>query len=83
MDGGPIFAQLDPCDGGDVIQSFLLPNVQTVGGFATKFWGGSFWIFIGSQVYQVPRATGVASLVIEDDGYNIVGAGVSTCAPVQ
>ena len=56
---------------------------EVQGGYAMKFWGGSFWIFIGSSVFEVPRSTGVANEVVIDDGYNIVGAGVSDCAPVQ
>jgi hypothetical protein len=79
---GVILAQLDPATAA-VLSIIPLPNVQSGNSFATKFWGGSFWIFVDNQVYQVPRATGVASLAIADDGYEIVGAGVSTCAPVQ
>ena len=61
-----------------------LPNIDAASSsFATKFWGGSFWIFVGNQDYQVPRNSGVATLVVAEDGYQIVGAGVSTCAPVQ
>ncbi len=60
------------------------PVATTNGGsFAMKFWGGSFWIFIGDAVFQVPRNTGVATEVLSGDGYDIVGAGVSDCAPVQ
>ncbi len=66
-----------------VLQSFQYPSVTASGGFATKFWGGSFWLFLSSSVYEVPRATGVISTAIADTGRDIVGAGVSTCAPVQ
>ncbi len=81
--GGAVFAQLDPATA-NVLATLPLPNVETAEqSYATKFWGGSFWVFMGSQVYEVPRSSGVASLVIANDGYEIVGAGVSTCAPVQ
>jgi hypothetical protein len=51
--------------------------------WAVKFWGGSFWIFLDSSVYQVPRDTPqTIATVIADTGRNIVGAGVSTCAPI-
>ncbi len=80
--GGPVFAQLDLATA-DVIATLPLNITSDFDSFATKFWGGSFWVFIDDQVYQVPRTTGVASLVLDGDGYQIVGAGVSTCAPVQ
>jgi hypothetical protein len=81
--GGAVFVQLDPATA-NVLATLPLPNIDAFDqSYATKFWGGSFWIFVGSQVYEVPRATGVASLLIANDGYEIVGAGVSTCAPVQ
>jgi len=83
LEGGAVLAQLDP-DTAEVIATLPLPNINAAfSSYATKFWGGSFWIFVDNLVYQVPRATGVATLVIGDDGYEIVGAGVSTCAPVQ
>jgi hypothetical protein len=49
-----------------------------------KFWGGSFWIFLDKSVYEVPRATPQSIryvMAYTGDG-NIVGAGVSTCAPL-
>jgi hypothetical protein len=49
-----------------------------------KFWGGSFWIFIGNSVYAVDSTTQVLTEPLVSNGpRNIVGAGVSTCAPVQ
>jgi len=75
----------DSSTGVDTLQVIQTLPVATVGsgGFAMKFWGGSFWIFINDTVFQVPRNTGVATQVVSDDGYMIVGAGVSDCAPVQ
>jgi hypothetical protein len=80
--GTATLAQLDPATAG-VLTSFQYPSLTTQGGFATKFWGGSFWIFLGPSVFEVPRATGVLSTAIANTGRDIVGAGVSTCAPVQ
>jgi hypothetical protein len=52
--------------------------------WALKFWGGSFWIFLGQQVHQVMRSTpDVFTTVIPNAGRTIVGAGVSTCAPLH
>jgi hypothetical protein len=48
-----------------------------------KFWGGSFWIFLDGALYEVPRATPqTIRTAIADTGRDIVGAGVSTCAPL-
>jgi hypothetical protein len=56
----------------------------TSGSWAVKFWGGSFWIFLGPAIYQVPRTTPDKVITaIANTGRDIVGAGVSTCAPVQ
>ncbi len=74
--------QLDPATG-QVIETLPVATSGVEGGYAMKFWGGSFWIFIGNAVFEVPRSTGVATEVLSNDGYDIVGAGVSDCAPVQ
>jgi hypothetical protein len=58
-----------------------------------KFWGGSFWIFVNNDedgldsigsVYEVPRDTPgtIRTVVAYTGGRHIVGAGVSTCAPI-
>jgi hypothetical protein len=61
------------------------------GSFATKFWGGAFYLFIGPDVWRLPRDALVAdqlepteppTLVFSAPGASVVGAGVSTCAPV-
>lgn len=51
--------------------------------WALKFWGGSFYLFLGDSIYEVPRSTGELKVAIEHTGRSIVGAGVSTCAPLQ
>jgi hypothetical protein len=49
-----------------------------------KFWGGSFWLFLDSSVYQVSRDALDDVQWVANYGHGlIVGAGVSTCAPVQ
>lgn len=56
--------------------------------WAFAFWGGDFWIFLqkGSEtattVYQVDGMTGAIKGNTPAAGRRIVGAGVSTCAPV-
>lgn len=58
--------------------------------WAFAHWGGKFYIFITSnngiasvsRVRMLDPATGQESVVIDDSDYKVVGAGVSTCAPV-
>ena len=59
----------------------------TVGGWAFAHWGGRFYVFVtvdgNSQVLLVdPTAGGETTTLVQNLGYIIVGAGVSTCAPV-
>ena len=75
-----------------VMERYSLPTVTSVGGWAIKFFGGAFYIFIGSDIWRVERAsldptrpnpTSPPTRVLVSAGRDIVGAGVSTCAPVQ
>ena len=54
--------------------------------FAFAFWGGDFWLFVGpgtsTEVFQFKPATGVTTKVSSTSA-QIVGAGVSTCAPTK
>jgi hypothetical protein len=81
-DGQAVLVRLDPASGA-TLESYAYPTLTDSGSWAVKFWGGSFWIFLGASVYQVPRDTPqTIRTVITDTGRDIVGAGVSTCAPV-
>ena len=69
--------------------SFDLPALAgTPTSWAFAFWGGSFWIFLARQndpstaVYRLDRASGQESTVLAATGRHIVGAGVSSCAPL-
>jgi hypothetical protein len=74
---------------GTVVHTYEL-SVPTgvVEAWAFAFWGGDFYIFHklfadpSSNVYKLESDDGTTSLVVPDSGYKIVGAGVSTCAPV-
>jgi hypothetical protein len=83
-DGKAVLVRLDPASG-KTLETYEYPTLSDVSGsWAVKFWGGSFWIFLDQSVYEVPRATPQAIRYVMDytgDG-NIVGAGVSTCAPL-
>lgn len=58
--------------------------------WAFAHWGGRFYIFVtdgdifgmNSKVYLLDPATGMTQLLLQNLPYYIVGAGVSTCAPV-
>jgi hypothetical protein len=54
--------------------------------FAFAQWGGDFWLFTGSLRSKVTRYAPVgdtSTVVVEDTGMLIVGAGSSTCAPTK
>jgi outer membrane protein assembly factor BamB len=57
-----------------------------VNAWAFAHWGGKFYIFVAiednSMVYELDRKTGASKRVIEHLPMRIVGAGVSTCAPL-
>ena len=65
-----------------------LNTIQTALAYAFSFWGGDFWFYTSgglgnSQVTRYKYATDKSfSVVVPDTGMTIVGAGVSTCAPV-
>lgn len=54
--------------------------------FAFAQWGGDFWLFTGevrSSVTRYSPADDTSTVVVEDTGMLIVGAGSSTCAPTK
>jgi hypothetical protein len=83
--GNPVIvAEIDKSNA--QILSQAQPDVTIGSGWAFAFWGGDFWLFTSpsgtSQIDQYRPANGTTSTVVQDIGSNIVGAGVSTCAPV-
>jgi len=52
--------------------------------FAFAFWGGDFWLFVGpgsnTDVFHYQPSTGMTTK-ISTESFEVVGAGVSTCAP--
>lgn len=84
-------AQIDTSTGQNG-QSWTLPNLSgQVDAWAFAHWGGRFYIFVttggsGSQNSQVllldPTHNGQVTTLKSNLPYIIVGAGVSTCAPV-
>jgi hypothetical protein len=57
--------------------------------WAFAFWGGRFFVFyqgatdLTTNIWRLDPADGSVVEVLHDTGYRIVGAGVSTCAPVE
>lgn len=69
--------------------TYTLPSLAgTMTGYAFAHWGGDFWVFLiknnetSTTVYQVSGMTGAIVGTTPTTGRTIVGAGVSTCAPV-
>lgn len=84
--------QIDKSTGGGVGQQLTIPGGLggTVAAWAFAQWGGKFYIFVttssglstNSTVRTIDRQTGAYQLVSQNLPYTIVGAGVSTCAPI-
>ncbi|CAN5452290.1 hypothetical protein BH09MYX1_BH09MYX1_57930 [soil metagenome] len=57
------------------------PQPQTAAlNFAFAFWGGDFYTFVGSDVSRY-RPSDKSTVALTKASFEIVGAGVSTCAP--
>ena len=83
LSGSAVLAQID-ADGGAVLKTYTLSQLDNqLGDFAVKFFGGSFWIFLSSAVYEVDRATGNLKTPLPYSGHTVAGVGGSTCVPVQ
>ncbi len=81
--GYATLARFDPATG-KTLESHSYRGLTGGSSWAMKFWGGSFWLFLDSSVYQVSRDALDDVQWVATYGHGlIVGAGVSTCAPVQ
>lgn len=88
--GSPFVAQIDKNNAGSV-RKWPLPSMGgTPTGWAFAHWGGRFYIFITatvgggerSMVWEFDPTSGKATELKTSASYKIVGAGVSTCAPI-
>lgn len=65
---------------------YLAPIEGGVGSYAFAHWGGTFYVFTGNfgnaSVHAVEQKTGKAYVALPQISQHIVGAGVSTCAPL-
>ena len=93
LGGEPIKYEIDKASGAGTGPQRPIPGGLggTVAAWAFAQWGGKFYIFVTTQdflgttnstVRTIDRMTGQYQLVSQNLPYRIVGAGVSTCAPV-
>lgn len=75
---------------GDVLSGFFAQQLYGVPrAWAFAVWGGDFFIFLeresdaSTNVWRMNGQTGALMNAIPSSGRRIVGAGVSTCAPIQ
>jgi hypothetical protein len=83
-----LISQIDPLTAQEIASS-PLPGLLPGMDYAFAFWGGDFYIFTStdgnsSQVTRFSPSDGSMTVVLQTPfGQAIVGAGVSTCAPMQ
>lgn len=80
-------AELDKATGA-ILSSTALPEVEVPLAWAFSFWGGDFYLYTAqagqSRVNRYRPSDGsVDTSYMVNIGFRIVGAGVSTCAPVS
>ncbi len=83
--GSGVIAGLDKANGGTK-SVYRSTAVDPAAAFAFAQWGGDFWLFTGSTRSIVTRYEPVgdkSTVVVQDTGMLIVGAGSSTCAPTK
>lgn len=90
--GNAFVQQIDKATGGGTGPQRTIPGGLggTVAAWAFAQWGGKFYMFVttsnglteNSTVRTIDRMTGQYQLVAQNLPYTIVGAGVSTCAPI-
>jgi len=84
----PRVEQIDKTSGAAVKTYPLSQLAGTPTAWAFAFWGGDFWIFLerdtdsATTVYQIDGANGTVKGMTPTGTRRVVGAGVSTCAPV-
>ena len=88
--GGVGFGEVDKATGTSVTE-LTVPDLAPFGlspvGFAFAHRGGHFWFFTSlnfeaTKVYDFDPVASTTTLVKSDGPRGVVGAGVSTCAPL-
>ena len=84
--GDAFVQEIDRATGKLVGKRMLVLSKGHVDAWAFAHWGGKFYVFVtiddNSMVFEVDCKTGESKRVIEKLPTQIVGAGVSTCAPL-
>ena len=84
-------AQVDKLTG-NILSDNELPGVAPPSDWAFSFWGGDFYLYAApgsntsgnsSVIHYNPTTSLVEPTYVADVGFAIIGAGVSTCAPVK
>jgi hypothetical protein len=84
-------AQLDKTTG-QAINDVPLTGVSPPSDWAFSFWGGDFYLYAApgnnstgnsSVIHYAPASNTVDQSYVADVGFIIIGAGVSTCAPLE
>jgi hypothetical protein len=88
--GAAAVAALDPNTEG-ATQQWPLPSIDTGSDWAFAAWGGDFYLFTADKydsndpfttVTRFRPGDGSVTVLAQDIGFRVVGAGSSTCAPV-
>lgn len=66
-----------------IVSSTDLNEIPVGTSWAFAFWGGVFYIMSGTGIRKYDPVTAITTLINGNVGFNIVGAGVSTCAPTE
>jgi hypothetical protein len=66
-----------------IITEASLNQIPTGTSWAFAFWGGMFYIMSGTGIRKYDPKSTITTLINGNVGFNIVGAGVSTCAPTD
>jgi hypothetical protein len=83
----PRVSQLDKSSAVEGTSYPLQPLAGSPNAWAFAFWGGDFWIFLkrttdsSTNVWHLVADGGTVTEALDSTGREIVGAGVSTCAP--
>lgn len=81
----PIVAEIDR-QTAKILSQVPQPSVDIGSAWAFAHWGGDFWLFsspgVASRVDRYRPSDGTTLTMSSNVGFHIVGAGVSTCAPL-
>ena len=66
-----------------ILTATNLIEIPVGGSWAFAFWGGAFYVMSGTGIRKYEPMSQITTLINGNVGFNIVGAGVSTCAPLE